>query len=134
MFSTRYFKRPVWLSRKRIVLLVGVTLISGFVADTVRSTKVKAEAEEAKITIDSMGVETDSLKKELKEATQSRKDTTVLLIPYDEKGAVVRLSKKDLNNIASMVVEKIKSDSSFHRKSYMVPEFIVTVDNGNRKE
>lgn len=128
-------KRPKWLTGKRIAVILGFITVTGFVADTVRTIKLK---DEAKIVVDSVTVERDSLVQELKvveEMAVSRRDTHVVVIPYsdNEKGSSVRLSKKDLNQIAEIVVQKIKEDSSLYPKNYIIPEFIVSLSNDTRK-
>lgn len=128
-------KRPKWLTGKRIAVILGFITVTGFVADTVRTIKLK---DEAKIVVDSVTVERDSLVQELKvveEMAVSRRDTHVVIIPYseNEKGSSVKLSKKDLNQIAEIVVQKIKEDSSLYPKNYIIPEFIVSLSNDTRK-
>lgn len=128
-------KRPKWLTGKRIAVILGFITVTGFVADTVRTIKLK---DEAKIVVDSVTVERDSLVQELKvveEMAVSRRDTHVVVIPYsdNQKGSSVKLSKKDLNQIAEIVVQKIKEDSSLYPKNYVIPEFIVSISNDTRK-
>lgn len=128
-------KRPKWLTGKRIAVILGFITVTGFVADTVRTIKSKNEA---KIVVDSVIVERDSLVHELKvveEMVVSRRDTHVVVIPYsdNQKGSSVKLSKKDLNQIAEIVVQKIKEDSSLYPKNYIIPEFIVSLSNDTRK-
>lgn len=128
-------KRPKWLTGKKVAVILGFTIITGFVIDTVHTINLKNEA---RTVVDSVIVERDSLVHELKtveEMVVSRRDTHVVVIPYsdNQKGAAIKLSKKDLNQIAEIVVQKIKEDSSLYPKNYVIPEFIVSISNDTRK-